>query len=166
MTAQPRHRRIQPVHLICALSRACLRGREMPVPCTRRTLVVEPTNTVLTPVASSIVIPNTLFNLGLPGIFSEELFTKGNGGLGVHPEQLNGAASNCRCPMNKGTCASEVIRPHIASRMKQANELACVWVIPSNVRPFIPIALWTRQRQVLKNRLAFVLLGYDVVDLK
>ena len=59
-----------------------------------------------------------------------------------------------------------MVPPLICSRMKQAKELARLWIEPRNVGPFEAIAMDAGESKILLLIFAAVLAGDDVVDLK
>lgn len=65
-----------------------------------------------------------------------------------------------------GTIPSEVFRPVVSAWMEQTNNLAGVWIDPSDVGPLETIAMDASKREILVIRCAAMLTGDDVIDLE
>ena len=58
----------------------------------------------------------------------------------------------------------KVFRPDIASRVKQANKLACLMIESGQVGALVTIASQTRQSQIIDSRHATMLTRDDMID--
>ena len=65
-----------------------------------------------------------------------------------------------------GTIPSEVFRPVVSAWMEQTNNLAGVWIDPSDVGPLETIAMDASKREILVIRCAAMLPGDNVIDLE
>ena len=84
----------------------------------------------------------------------------------VNVEHINGHSTDSRCGAEQWAIPAKMLRPAIASRMKQSRQLSCVWVDAGEVWPLTGIATETGTREVRLHRRAAMLLGDDVIDAK
>ena len=81
-------------------------------------------------------------------------------------KERHGYATDRGLSHNSCSVPSKVISPRIRSRMKQADQIARVWINPSDVRALKPIAVIARHCQVFQNRGPTMLARNDVIDLE
>lgn len=84
----------------------------------------------------------------------------------VDRQYLNGNASGSRQSAERRSRPFEVCAPELQARMKEANDVTCVWIMPRDVRTFVTVAVQAGEGKILKNRLASVLPCDDVVDVE
>src|SRR5437867_3381073 len=84
----------------------------------------------------------------------------------VHLQQPSGGSSNRRQAHQQGAVHLEVIRPEVAARMKQADDLVGVRVGAREVCALVQIALVACQGEVVVLIAAAVLAGNYVLDME
>ena len=89
-----------------------------------------------------------------------------NGIRAVNLQQMNRCTSGRRLGNQSSTIPGEMLVPLLPSWMKQWNNLIGDRVDARQVRPFVAIAVATRESQVFQYGGTTVLLGDDVVELK
>jgi hypothetical protein len=84
----------------------------------------------------------------------------------VYPEHEYGGPRDGRLTDEDRTLPCEMLGPAILARVKQSHELAGARIQAGDVRAFVAVAVVAGEREVRGDRLAAVLLGDDVIDLK
>jgi len=84
----------------------------------------------------------------------------------VHRENQNGRATNFRFPDQIFAIPVEMVGPLIPARVKQRDYFAGLEVFTGNIRTLALVAVEARKGQILQARLAAVLSGDYMVDMK
>ena len=84
----------------------------------------------------------------------------------IHPQHLERDSPHCGPSDNRATCGFEMVTPTIGPRMKKPHQFSGFAIPAGYIRPFVSIAGRTGERQISLLRLAAMLLGDDVIDLK
>ncbi len=82
----------------------------------------------------------------------------------VHPEYVDGRATDRRAADEDATIEPEMMAPFVPSRMIEPRHLAGRWVEAGEVRAFVDIAVVAREREVARNRASAMLAGDDMID--
>ena len=89
-----------------------------------------------------------------------------HGPVGVHLQHSNRSTARWRLSGDARTFQSEVIAQAVQAGVKQTHELARDRIETRDIRALMAIAMRASQRQIGWIRIAFVLRGDDVVNLK
>ena len=84
----------------------------------------------------------------------------------IDSEHMNRYAANLCPAAQRRSCPLEVFAPQVHAWMEESNDLPRVWICPRDVRTFVPIAVKTREGEILKNGLASMLTCNDVIHVK
>ena len=68
--------------------------------------------------------------------------------LRVHRQDLRGGAAHWRLAGNSPIIQGEVVGPVVGTGVKEPDELAGERVYARDVRAFVAIAVWTREREI------------------
>jgi hypothetical protein len=84
----------------------------------------------------------------------------------IDREHGNGRTSDIGRSNHHRTIPAEMVFPHIAPWVKQADHLICLWIDARDIGPLVAVTKPARECEIALDGRALVLSGYHVIDRK